>query len=78
MEEVVLPIDKVKVVDELESSSFHLEGALACLHHTMPEIAKKCTQRRFTFYDHSTSIMKVVASKIQNICLAKTNESLYI
>jgi hypothetical protein len=76
MEEVVLPINKVKAFDELESSSVHLEGTLACLDHTMHEIAKECTQRRFTFCDHATSIMKVVASK--NICFTKTNESLHL
>jgi len=32
MEEVVLPIDEVKAFDELESSSVHLKGTLACLH----------------------------------------------
>jgi len=44
----------------------------------MQEIAKECTQRGFAFCDHATSIMKVVASKIQNICLTKTNESLHL
>jgi len=44
----------------------------------MQEIAKECTQKGFTFCDHATSIMKIVASKIQNICLTKTNESLHM
>ncbi len=57
MEEFVFPIDEVKAFDELESSSVHLEGALACLHHTMHEIAKECTQRGFTFCDHAPKQM---------------------
>jgi hypothetical protein len=37
MEKVVLHTDKVKNFNELESSSFPLEGTLVRLHHTMKE-----------------------------------------
>jgi hypothetical protein len=46
MEEVVFPTYKVKAFDELKSSSVHLEGAITCLHHTIQEIAKECTQEK--------------------------------
>ncbi len=78
MEEVVIPTNEVKTSNELESSSVPLEGTLACLHHTMKEIIEKCTQGGVALCDHATSIMKVVASKIQNIHLTKVNESLHL
>jgi hypothetical protein len=43
----------------------------------MQEIIEECTQGGVALCDHATSIIKVVASKIQNICLTKTNESLH-
>ncbi len=52
MEEVVLPTNKVKAFDELESSNVPLEGTLVHLHHTMKEITKKCTQGRVALCDH--------------------------
>ncbi len=67
MEEVVLPTDKVRAFDELESLSVPLERTLVHLHHTMKEIIEKCTQGGVTLCDHATSIMKVVALEIQNI-----------
>jgi len=77
MEEVVLPTDEVRAFDELESSSVPVEGTLVRLHHTMKEIIIKCTQGGVALCDHATSIMKVVASQIQNIHLTKMNESLH-
>jgi len=77
MEEVVFPTDEVKAFDELESSSVPLEWILVRLHHTMKEIIEKCTQGGVALCDHATLIMKVVASKIQNIHLIKVNESLH-
>jgi hypothetical protein len=61
MEEVVLPTYKVRIFDDLESSSGPLEGALVRLHHTMKEITEECTQGGVALCDHATSIMKVVA-----------------
>jgi hypothetical protein len=78
MEEVVLPMNEVKAFDDLESSSVPLEGALVRLHQTMKEITEECTQGGVALCEHVTSIMKVVASKIQNIRLTKTNESLHL
>jgi len=43
----------------------------------MKEITEECTQG-VALCDHATSIMKVVASEIQNIRLTKTNESLHL
>jgi hypothetical protein len=40
MEEVVLPPNKVRAFNELESSSVPLEGTLVHLHHTMKKIPK--------------------------------------
>jgi hypothetical protein len=40
----------------------------------MKEITEECTQGGVALCDHATSIMKVVAWKIQNIRLTKTNE----
>jgi hypothetical protein len=77
MEEVVFPTDEVKAFDDLESSSVPLEGALVHLHHTMKEITKESTQGGVALCDHATSIMKVVASKIQNIHLTKMSESFH-
>jgi len=43
----------------------------------MQEIIEKFTQGRVALCDHATSIMKVVALKIENIHLMKANESLH-
>jgi hypothetical protein len=43
----------------------------------MQEIIEKCTQGGVALCGHAASIMKVVASKIQNIYLTKANESLH-
>jgi hypothetical protein len=37
IEKIVLHTDEIKAFNELENSSFPLEGALVCLHHTMKE-----------------------------------------
>jgi len=78
MDEVVHPIDKVGGFEKQRNSIAHLEEALVCLNHTMQEIVEKCTQGGVAFCDHATSIMKIVALKIQNICLIKANESLHL
>jgi hypothetical protein len=55
-----------------------LEGALVRLNHTMQEIVEEYTQGGLALCDHVTSIMKIVALEIQNICLIKVDESLHL
>jgi len=77
MDEVVHPTYKVGGFEKQINSIAPLEEALVCLNHTMQEIVEECTQGGVALRDHATSIMKIVALEIQNICLIKANESLH-
>jgi hypothetical protein len=77
MDVIVHPTNKVGGFAKQINSIAPLEEALVCLNHTMQEIVEECTQGGVALCDHATSIMKIVALEIQNICLIKANESLH-
>ncbi len=70
-------MNEVEAFNEQGSSIALLEGALIHLNHTMQQSIEECTQGGVALFDHATSIMKVMASKIWNNSLTKVNELLH-
>jgi hypothetical protein len=70
-------VEKKKDHNQLSSSSTPTKKALTQMGDIMQEIINEVKEGGIQLIDHTTSLLRVIATDVQGICFSKVNEVMY-
>jgi len=70
-------VEKKKYHNQPSSSSASMEKMFARMGDIMQEIINEIKKGGVQFIDHTTSLLRVIAIDVRNICLSKVNEVMH-
>jgi hypothetical protein len=70
-------VEKKKDHNKPSSSSTSMEKMFARMGDIMQEIINEIKKGGVQFIDHTTSLLRVIAIDVRNICLSKVNEVMH-